>query len=45
MTKLSLIIGEIYSKYLPLAEKASIRLDLDIADPTEETGEDENLKA
>lgn len=32
MYRISLIISELYNKYLPSAEKADIRLDLDIID-------------
>lgn len=34
MYRLSLIIGEVYNKYLPLAEKGEVRLNLDFPDPT-----------
>ena len=34
MYRLSLVINEIYNKYLPLAEKAGISLNLDFPDPT-----------
>lgn len=44
MYRLSLIIGEVYNKYLPLAEKSQITLNLDFPDATT-TIDDEQLQA
>lgn len=44
MYRLSLIINEIYNKYLPLAEKAGITLNLDFPDPTAKISEPEKIK-
>ena len=44
MYRLSLIINEIYNKYLPLAEKAGITLNLDFPDPTTKIKEPEKIK-
>lgn len=43
MYRLSLIIGEVYNKYLPLAEKGQITLNLDFPDATT-TVDDEQLQ-
>ncbi len=45
MYRLSLIISEIYNKYLPLAEKDGIILNLDFADTTREIADPERVKA
>lgn len=44
MYRLSLVINEIYNKYLPLAEKAGITLNLDFPDVTTEVTEPEKIK-
>lgn len=43
MYRLSIIISEIYNKYLPLAEKNGIRLNLDFADTTQEISDPEEI--
>lgn len=45
MYRLSLIISEIYNKYLPLAEKGNISLNLDFSDTTKTVDEPEAIKA
>ena len=45
MYRLSFVIHEIYNKYLPLAEKAGISLNLDFPDPTLKTKEPSKVKA
>lgn len=45
MYRLSIIIGEIYNKYLPLAEKNGVSLSLDYPDTTAEITNPEELKA
>ena len=44
MYRLSLIISEVYNKYLPLAEKAGVTLNLDFPDTTQEVKEPEKVK-
>lgn len=44
MYRLSLIISEIYNKYLPLAEKDGIVLNLDFTDTTKEISDPERIK-
>lgn len=44
MYRLSLIISEIYNKYLPLAEKDGIILNLDFSDTTKEIADPERVK-
>lgn len=44
MYRLSLIISEIYNKYLPLAEKDGIILNLDLSDTTKEIADPERVK-
>lgn len=44
MYRLSLIISEIYNKYLPLAEKDGIVLNLDFSDTTKEVTDPERIK-
>lgn len=44
MYRISIIIGEIYSKYLPFAEKNKITLNLDISDSAFTVNEAEELK-
>lgn len=44
MYRLSLIISEIYNKYLPLAEKDGIILNLDFSDTTKEISDPERVK-
>ena len=44
MIRLSIIINEIYLKYLPLAEKMGITLNLDFSDSTVETKDAERVK-
>lgn len=44
MYRLSLIISEIYNKYLPLAEKDGIVLNLDFSDTTKEVSDPERVK-
>lgn len=36
MQRLSLIISEVYNKFLPLAENSSVQLDLDFPDTTQQ---------
>jgi len=45
MYRLSLIISEIYNKYLPLAEKSSITLNLNFSDTTKTIDDPEAIKA
>lgn len=45
MYRLSLIISEIYNKYLPLAEKGDISLNLDFSDTTQTVTDPESIKA
>lgn len=44
MYRLSLIISEIYNKYLPLAEKDGIVLNLDFSDTTKEVPDPDRIK-
>lgn len=44
MYRLSLIISEIYNKYLPLAEKEGIILNLDFSDTTKEITDPDRIK-
>lgn len=44
MYRLSFVIHEIYNKYLPLAEKAGISLNLDFPDPTIKVKEPSKVK-
>ena len=44
MYRLSIIINEIYNKYLPLATNAGISLNLDFPDPTIEAKDVEKIK-
>lgn len=44
MYRLSLIISEIYNKYLPLAEKDGIILNLDFSDTTKEIADPDRVK-
>ena len=44
MYRLSLIINEIYNKYLPLATKAGIQLNLDFPDTTTKVKNPEKIK-
>lgn len=44
MYRLSLIINEIYNKYLPLAKEAGITLNLDFPDPTQKVSNPEKIK-
>lgn len=44
MYRLSLIISEIYNKYLPLAQKDGISLNLDFSDTTQEVSNPEQIK-
>jgi len=44
MYRLSLIISEIYNKYLPLAEKEGIVLNLDFSDTTKEIPDSDRVK-
>lgn len=44
MYRLSLIISEIYNKYLPLAEKDGIILNLDFSDTTKKVADPERVK-
>lgn len=44
MYRLSLIISEIYNKYLPLAEKDGIILNLDFSDTTKEISDPDRIK-
>lgn len=45
MHRLSLIISEIYNKFLPLAENSKVQLSLDFPDTTQEVSDPEALKA
>ena len=45
MYRLSFIVNEIYNKYLPLAEKAGISLNLDFPYPTVRVKEPSKIKA
>lgn len=45
MHRLSLIVSEIYNKFLPLAENGKIQLSLDFPDTTQEIADPETLKA
>ena len=45
MYRLSLIISEVYNKYLPLAEKGSVSLNLDFSDTTQTVDDPEAIKA
>ena len=45
MYRLSIIVNEVFQKYLPMAEKAGVRLDLDFRDPKAEAGEIEAIRA
>ncbi len=45
MYRLSLIISEIYNKYLPLAEQNGIVLNLDVSDPTKQVSNPEQIKS
>ena len=45
MYRLSLIISEVYNKYLPLAEKGRIALNLDFSDTTKTVDDPEAIKA
>ena len=44
MYRLSLIIDEIYLKYLPLAKRAGLTLNLDFPDPTLKVAQGEKVK-
>lgn len=44
MYRLSIIIDEIYLKYLPLAEKMGITLNLDFPDPTVKTDKTDKVR-
>lgn len=44
MYRLSLIISEIYNKFLPLAEKSRVQLSLDFPDTTQEIDDPETIK-
>ena len=44
MARLSIAINEIYLKFLPMAEKVGITLDLDFPDPTIEVEDTERIK-
>ena len=44
MYRLSIIIDEIYLKYLPLAEKMGITLNLDFPDPTVKVDKADNVR-
>ncbi len=44
MYQLSVIINEIYNKYLPLAEKNRAQLDLDFTDTTQKVVDPEDIK-
>lgn len=44
MYRLSLIIDEIYLKYLPLAKRAGLTLNLDFPDPTLKIAQGEKVK-
>lgn len=44
MYRLSFVISEIYNKYLPLAEKAGISLNLDFPDTTQKIKEPSRVK-
>ena len=45
MYRLSLIISEVYHKYLPLAEKGGVALNLDFSDGTQTVADPDQLKA
>lgn len=45
MHRLSLIIGEIYNKFLPLAENSKVQLSLDFPDTTQEISDPDVLRA
>ncbi len=45
MYRLSLIIGEIYKKFLPLAEQGKISLNLDFSDTTKEVSDPKEIRA
>lgn len=45
MYQLSLIIGEVYRKYLPLAEQKGVSLSLDYPDTTSTIADPEEVKA
>lgn len=45
MYRLSLIISEVYNKYLPLAEKGRVALNLDFSDTTKTVDDPEAIKA
>ncbi len=45
MFRLSLIINEVYNKYLPLAEKGGVSLNLDFRDSTQTIDEPKALQA
>lgn len=45
MYRLSLIISEVYNKYLPLAEKGHVALNLDFSDTTKTVDDPEAIKA
>lgn len=44
MYRLSVIINDLYLKYLPLAERAGLKLNLDLKDPTIEIEDGEKVK-
>ena len=44
MYRLSLIISEIYNKFLPLTEKGEVRLNLDFSDTTKEVSNPEEIR-
>lgn len=44
MYRLSLVINEVYNKYLPLATKAGVQLNLDFPDPTAKVKNPEKIK-
>lgn len=44
MYRLSLVINEVYNKYLPLATKAGVQLNLDFPDPTAKVKNPERIK-
>ncbi len=45
MQRLSIIINEIYRKFLPIAENSQVKLSLDFPDTTQTTNDPEALKA
>ncbi len=45
MHRLSVIINEIYNKYLPLAEKYQVQLNLDFLDTTQEISDPKQFKS